>query len=415
MQRGIAPKTAIAMVGLPARGKSHIARKLARYLTWTGYRTQIFNVGSYRREIVGSQKRHEFYDHANVEYTKVRREVALAALRDMLSWLRKGGDVGIYDATNTTRQRRELIVDQCEAEGVHVVFVESICDDVETVLDNMRATKLGSPDYVEMDLDDAVEDFRERIRHYEAVYEPVDDESASYVKLIDGGRKFIANRMEGYLPSRVLFFLMNLRIATPTLWLTRHGESLYNVEHRLGGDSDLSPRGKEYARNLATFMSEHRDQEHALTVWTSSMRRALQTAAFLPEVPIPSRALNEIDAGTCDGMTYAQIRKERPKDFEARAADKLRYRYPRGESYQDVIARLDSVILEIERHGSPILIISHNAVVRAIYGYFMGLPPKETPHLAIPLHTVIKLSPNPYGCDEQRFPLEPTVESSDSG
>lgn len=415
MQRGIAPKTAIAMVGLPARGKSHIARKLARYLTWTGYRTQIFNVGNYRREIVGSQKRHEFYDHANAEFSRVRREVAMAALRDMLSWLRKGGDVGIYDATNTTRQRRELIVEQCEAEGVRVVFVESICDDVETVLDNMRATKLGSPDYTEMELDDAVDDFRERIRHYEAVYVPVDDESASYVKLIDGGRKFIANRMEGYLPSRVLFFLMNLRITTPTLWLTRHGQSLYNVEGRIGGDSDLSPLGKEYAKNLATFMTDHRDHDQHLTVWTSSLRRALQTAAFLAEVPTPSRALNEIDAGVCDGMTYETIRAERPKDYDARKADKLRYRYPRGESYQDVIARLDSVILEIERHGAPIVIISHNAVVRAIYGYFMGLPPKQTPHLSIPLHTVIKLSPNPYGCAEERFPLEPSVESTESG
>lgn len=415
MQRGIAPKTAIAMVGLPARGKSHIARKLGRYLTWTGYHTQIFNVGNYRREIVGSQKRHEFYDHNHAEFSRIRREVAMSALRDMLGWLRKGGDVGIYDATNTTRQRRELIIEQCEAEGVRVVFVESICDDEETVLDNMRATKLGSPDYTEMELDDAVDDFRERIRHYEAVYEPVEDESTSYVKLIDGGRKFVANRMEGYLPSRVLFFLMNLRITTPTLWLTRHGESLYNVQGRIGGDPDLSPRGKEYARNLATFMAQHRDQDQRLTVWTSAMRRSLQTAAFLPEVPSPTRALNEIDAGACDGMTYAEIQAERPKDFEARAADKLRYRYPRGESYEDVIARLDSVILEIERHGSPILIISHNAVVRAIYGYMMGLPPRQTPHISIPLHCVIKLSPNPYGCAEERFPLEPRVENGDSG
>lgn len=39
--------------------------------------------------------------------------------------------------------------------------------------------------------------------------------------------------------------------------------------------------------------------------------------------------------------------------------DKLAYRYPRGESYLDVIARLEPMILEMERHREPLLIISH--------------------------------------------------------
>jgi 6-phosphofructo-2-kinase len=37
------------MVGLPARGKSYIAKKLKRFLSWTGYRTEVFNVGHRRR------------------------------------------------------------------------------------------------------------------------------------------------------------------------------------------------------------------------------------------------------------------------------------------------------------------------------------------------------------------------------
>jgi hypothetical protein len=34
------------------------------------------------------------------------------------------------------------------------------------------------------------------------------------------------------------------------IWLTRHGESEYNVSGKIGGDSLLSPRGAEYARAL---------------------------------------------------------------------------------------------------------------------------------------------------------------------
>src|SRR5277367_3885473 len=94
------PKLAFVMVGLPARGKTFIARKIARYLSWLGYRTQMFNVGSYRRQRLGSHQRHSFFDPRNEAGQTARREVALAALDDMLTFLAEGGDVAIYDATN---------------------------------------------------------------------------------------------------------------------------------------------------------------------------------------------------------------------------------------------------------------------------------------------------------------------------
>ena len=50
------------------------------------------------------------------------------------------------------------------------------------------------------------------------------------------------------------------------------------------------------------------------------------------------RALDEIDAGACEGLTYAEIKAAQPEEYAARMQDKLRYRYPRGESYLDVRA-----------------------------------------------------------------------------
>ena len=48
---GLEQPLVIAMVGLPARGKSYIVKMLIRYLTWIGFETEVFNVGSYRRKI----------------------------------------------------------------------------------------------------------------------------------------------------------------------------------------------------------------------------------------------------------------------------------------------------------------------------------------------------------------------------
>ena len=77
----------VVMVGLPARGKTYIARKLARYLAWTGYQTEVFNVGNYRRERFGAKVPASFFDPNNPEGLGSRRKAALFALEDLLQWL----------------------------------------------------------------------------------------------------------------------------------------------------------------------------------------------------------------------------------------------------------------------------------------------------------------------------------------
>ncbi len=403
-----APPLALVMVGLPARGKTYISRKISRYLSWLGYQTRVFNVGNYRRARLGAAQVHAFFDPANPTGSEARRQLAMAALRDMLKWLKSGGQVGIYDATNTTRERRRVVLEECAKAGVQVVFIESICD-AAVVEANIREVKLGSPDYVDTTPDQAVNDFRARIAHYERSYEPLDDPELSYVKLIDVGRQVVVNGVEGYLCARLVFFLMNIHTDRRSIWLTRHGESEYNGQNRIGGDPELTALGRGYARNLANYMRGRVPEHEPLVVWTSTLRRTWQTAEPVGREPLQWRALDEIDAGECDGMTYDEIRRERPDEFRARADDKLRYRYPRGESYADVILRLEPIIVELERQKAPLLVISHQGIIRGLYGYLIGRPQEECPHIQIPLHTLIEMTPTAYGYEERRVKLGPEV------
>lgn len=400
-----ASRLALVMVGLPARGKTHMARRLERYLRWLGYKTRIFNVGNYRRERLGSQQRHDFFDPQNVEGREARREVAMAALEDLLDWFAQGGEVGIYDATNTTRERRSLLAERMRAHGLSVVFVESVATDEALIESTIRQTKLHMPDYAGMDPDDAVRDFRARIAHYARVYEPVQDEEGSFIRIMDVGRRVVAHRVQGYLPSRLVYFLMNLHVVPRSIWLTRHGESLFNVEERVGGDAPLSEAGERFAEALAVHMREQGIERPRLRIWTSTLQRTRQTAAPLRLPTEEWRALDEIDAGDCDGMRYDEIRTQRPEEHAARREAKLTYRYPRGESYVDVMRRLEPVIVELERERGPVLIVAHQAVLRALYAYLMDRPPKEIPYLPIPLHTVIRLTPGTYTCEEERVQL----------
>ncbi len=144
----------------------------------------------------------------------------------------------------------------------------------------------------------------------------------------------------------ILYIFPNYR----TIYLTRHGETDYNQAGRIGGDSDLSPRGRVYAKSLSSFITEQNIPH--LRVWTSWLKRTIQTASgidapqerwkgisslnffalmhFLIILFYP--ALNEIDAGICEEMTYQEIQAKYPEEFAARDQSKFSYRYPRGEA-----------------------------------------------------------------------------------
>ncbi len=112
------------------------------------------------------------------------------------------------------------------------------------------------------------------------------------------------------------------------------------------------------------------------------------------------RALAEIDAGIYDGYTYSQIEDSDPSGAVERAMDKLHYQYPQGESYKDVIDRLERVLMEIMRCECPIVVIAHQAVIRCLYGYLLDVDLNGIPHIAIPLHHVMTVLPHAYGAEK---------------
>mmetsp|Transcript_3263 Transcript_3263/g.11430 ORF Transcript_3263/g.11430 Transcript_3263/m.11430 type:complete len:645 (+) Transcript_3263:41-1975(+) len=406
----------LVMVGLPARGKSFISRKLCRYLNWMGYKSRVFNLGNYRRENLGAFHTHEFFDPDNEQGTRAREKIALAVLDDVFAWLRaETGSVAVFDGTNSTRRRRNLILERVAKEKpgliVKTIFVEIICNDPEVIEANVLATKLKSPDYVNASPEDVIADFRQRIAHYEAAYEPLgkkgDANNLRYIKIFEVGRQIVANRITGYVPGRVMFYLSNLHIFPRPIYLVRHGQSEYNVEERLGGDSPLTELGQQFADKLSEFMDKDTAGSRLqLCVWSSTLKRTIQTAEKVHcGQYISWSILNEIQAGECDGLTYKEVEERFPEEFRKRQEDKLRYRYVRGESYEDVISRLEPVIIELERQQNPILIVAHRAVIRCLYAYIMNKTREEVPFLPVPLHTVIKLTPHSYGTEEERFRL----------
>lgn len=511
-QRDIGSKLVIVMVGLPARGKSYITGKIARYLNWLQHSTAIFNVGKRRRVAVGGthvaqnssrditprpprQEREapehapesskfaelllppamdanivhdgqtsrsndaqdessdansytehmeqsaSFFDPANRRAFQIREQVAYETLDDLLDYLmNKGGSVGIFDATNSTLERRKLITDHIRTVAgpdLGILFLESQCLDEQLLETNMRL-KLSGPDYKDQEPAAALDDFKKRVAFYDKQYIPLGDyeeqNNWAYVQMIDVGRKLITHQLRGFLSVQTVFYLMNFNLVPRQIWLTRHGESQDNVTGQLGGDSDLTERGLKYARALSRFIGSEREtwekrqaerqanatlpprsgattppnpeysqqiQQHCnrnFCVWSSMLKRSNETAMAFDEEHYDKkqmRMLDELNAGLMEGMTYEQIKEKYPDHYDARKHDKLHYRYPGpgGEGYLDVINRLQKVIVEIERMTDHVLIVGHKAVTRVLLAYFKGLERDDVADLDVPLNVLYMLEP----------------------
>jgi broad specificity phosphatase PhoE len=468
-------------VGLPARGKTHMAKRLERYLAFFhGARTKVFNVGEYRRRELGAHTSSgaNFFNPLDANAASARLSLAKAAVRDMIDFLFHGehvpasgdpfsprggtptdpasphsgrwseaspaaaaaaavreatvpmravdsGRVAIFDATNSTRKRRAWLREQLAGLPIKLLFVESMCTDDSIVDRNIWNSKVSLPDFASMPPEEAFRDFKARIAHYESVYEPMDEEDLAWIKLINCGRRVEINNIHGYLLGRIVQFLANMHNTPHSIYLTRHGQSEYNRVGKIGGDSPLSPAGEAYAKKLAEYVVEHvctdgHGEHIKARLWTSSLKRTIGTARYIPHpklvhpdgsewvqmAPRVMRNLDEIYAGVCDGMTYADIEQAYPEEFTMRKEDKLGYRYPRGESYLDVISRLDPLVHELESYSEPVMIVGHQAVLRLIYAYFTGKPREACPRLSIPLNTIIKLTPRTHDCEEERISID---------
>lgn len=241
------------MVGLPARGKSYVTKKIARYLNWLQHDTRIFNVGERRRVAAGGlgsnappgvlrpqqplrsistttgslngvsidgntktvitpstkivinggpptlemlpssaldlaeddtlcdstpdtvsngnikdgklapetvarplrrtesmEKIHDasFFDPNNEQAAHIRDEIAMATLDELLDYiLDQGGSVGIFDATNSTLERRKLVMERIRERAgpeLGVLFLESLCVDEQLLESNMRLKLSGT-------------------------------------------------------------------------------------------------------------------------------------------------------------------------------------------------------------------------------------------------------------------------------
>ena len=399
-------KLILVMVGLPARGKSFISSKLQSFLQWSGKRTQIFNAGQKRRQdsspdlqsIERQTSSAKFFDPSDAGAKAQREAIAMETLEALLQWFeQEDGDVGILDATNSTRDRRAAVVARAAAESartgesVAVVFIESVCDEAALLEANMLAKVRASPDFKGLSEADALADLKERIGHYEGQYETVEDQEGAYIKLFNLSSKVAANQVFGRMSQRVLPYLAALHIRPRPIYLA----ALLPGAGEAARSSDSS-----FAHKLAHFATVRAAAGENLRLLSSTQPAALAAADAIGCTVTHQSGLNPLDRGRTMGDGDASS----PAVEALLARMKFDERFPGGgESFADLVRRLWPCVLEIEASMEPVLVLAHAGPCRALRAYFKNLHVVEcmgaatspgSQALANHSHKVVSLVPN---------------------
>lgn len=158
------------------------------------------------------------------------------------------------------------------------------------------------------------------------------------------------------------------------LYVTRHGETPYNVENLICGISDieLNDHGKVQARKIA----EKLKNENIDIIYASPLKRAKETADIISgeinkNVMIDER-LHEIDFGIFEGMPGMTPEFREVKKNHA-------MRYPQGEKLFEVVQRVYNFLDEVNEKykDKTLLVVCHGGIVRVIHSYYHDMTNDE--------------------------------------
>lgn len=158
------------------------------------------------------------------------------------------------------------------------------------------------------------------------------------------------------------------------LYITRHGQTEWNLEGRLQGqlDSKLTTLGK----NQAEWLGERLLTEEIDVIVSSSSGRAISTAEIIRGKRnidiLHNDNFKEIYLGKWEGQLNTEIKKRWQEEYTNFWDFPHLYKPIGGETFSQIIARASSEVEKIisKYEGKNILIVTHAVVLKAIITYF---------------------------------------------
>ncbi|MGD9723886.1 MAG: histidine phosphatase family protein [Pirellulales bacterium] len=166
------------------------------------------------------------------------------------------------------------------------------------------------------------------------------------------------------------------------LFCVRHGETFYNLEGRIQGQSDshLSPLGRRQCAAVAEALADCGVE----AIVASPLARAVESAQALAErfkvrVETDPR-LMEINAGVFQGLTWDEINVRYPQEAASWRSADPDFRIPGGESRRDVMVRAGAAFRALRETGrDTAVVLAHGGSLSAGLKALLQIPAEHNP------------------------------------
>lgn len=416
----------IVMVGLPARGKSFISSTLIRFLRVMDVNARSFNAGKLRRNTGKAGVKADYFSGSNAEGKAERDRLAMECTDMMLRWIYSVSNdttcVAILDATNTTRKRRQAVLERCRAAAekasqvinsnpppLRVVFLESVCDMPEILQANYNM-KMGNEDYADaraqggINPEESKADFIQRVHAYEDQYEHLDDAEVVYkewrgdadpicglVRIVNGGQKIQCCNLGCSM------IMLNISMLLSCFHLTRRRVLLVP-------EADAEPA--KLSKQLLEMEAKDggRPVDFVCSASQHAVRIAQQVELRLNGVSRSVSGKNLHEESLRQPRRILSMRNMQPRleeHHDTSADDML------AESFVNFVHRLKEVIFIVERlPRSLIILYPDEEVLRVLLAHFHGCPEDRRPwNMDLPAARIIQLERDHTGFAMQEVAL----------
>jgi probable phosphoglycerate mutase len=173
------------------------------------------------------------------------------------------------------------------------------------------------------------------------------------------------------------------------IYVVTHPEATHHIEDRVGGwfDSELTGRGLEHAARIADALADRVDQRTDVALYTSDLRRAIQTAAAIaerlgtPAMMLPD--LREKSYGEGEGKRTAWLRERfvpPPAHGERLAHDEGLFGAETKAAWVHRIYRaMDQVVAE---PAPDKVIVTHGGSATFVIAHWIGMPIDELAYVS---------------------------------
>lgn len=167
-----------------------------------------------------------------------------------------------------------------------------------------------------------------------------------------------------------------------SVYFIRHGQTVWNVQHRIAGVTDVELTEEGYRQARAAAEELRNSGIRIDEIWSSPLRRASETARILSEATgIPWRSeprLKEQNFGRWEGKATVD---------EGFILEKQQFtrRCGGGESMLQVAQRVYDVLDELKQVPDRTrILVAHNGIARVVRSYFEEMTNEEFARWTVP-------------------------------